>query len=424
MTASHHSRVLPDSEILTNMKELIQLRRLFVDMRYAENEEMEETAFRKLMDFIENAQDKELWRVFTYEVGFYGILNQTHFSGEKMVQIPASGIKREEFEIDPAHAGDNWVVGVSPVASILDDARVSETGTKSTLEMTPVTNRVYQQVLYQSAMLTTWRTLWMELDRMKVPGYRTGPYYDGFDPAKEYAGSTTDSNGNAITGLWATYQISNEPDDFDMAFQPPKPDISLLTTAMTAACITVREVTQGADGTTNTTWITGDSASTNPNEWDNTTPFVHNLSHSTNDVAVSIGNESRDVNINEEAFWCVQAVGGYESEIASDGDSNEENYKYGGATNNNTAMFLVFNEAIRDRIQRNGNGFVAAARNETEFRQLVAYHEALHMFGFADNITDGPIMVSGWITASTLSLEVTTLSDAQIKKVQERDYPH
>ena len=320
--------------------------------------------------------------------------------------------------VDQANAGNNWVVGISPVASILGDARVSETGTKSTLEMTPVTNRVYQQVLFLSAMLTTWRTLWMELDRMAAPSMTVD---DGFDPAKQYGGAIPNP---PISGFWGTAVPSPEPTDFDLFFQPPKPDISLLTSAMVAACITVREVTQGADGTTNATWITGDSASTNPNEWDNTTPFVHNRQTTFASSAVAISDPSRDVKKNTPEFWCIHAIGAYEYIVANDGDSIGEHYTLGTATRSASAIVMIYNEAIRDRIQVTGNGYVAAARNETEIRQLVAYHETLHMFGFADNIADGPIMVSGWITASTLSLEVTTLSDAQIKKVQERDYPH
>lgn len=74
----------PDSTISQNMIEFIQLRCLLVNMRYAENIEAEEAAFEKLMDFVDQSQDKELWAPFFYEVGLYSIMNHTYFPPEKV----------------------------------------------------------------------------------------------------------------------------------------------------------------------------------------------------------------------------------------------------------------------------------------------------------------------------------------------------
>ena len=63
----------PDSTISQNMVEFIQLRGLLVDIRYAENEEAEETAFEKLVDFVDQSQDKEHWIDFMCEIGFNSI---------------------------------------------------------------------------------------------------------------------------------------------------------------------------------------------------------------------------------------------------------------------------------------------------------------------------------------------------------------
>jgi len=70
----------PNSTISQNMVEFIQLRGFLVDMRYAENAEAETAAFDKLVNFVENAKDKELWLIFLDEVGFNSIYNRTHYT--------------------------------------------------------------------------------------------------------------------------------------------------------------------------------------------------------------------------------------------------------------------------------------------------------------------------------------------------------
>jgi len=66
----------PDSTFSQNMIEFIQLRGFLVDMCYAENPEAEEAAFVKMMDFIDQSQDKELWIDFMYDVGLESIENR------------------------------------------------------------------------------------------------------------------------------------------------------------------------------------------------------------------------------------------------------------------------------------------------------------------------------------------------------------
>ena len=74
----------PGSTISQNMVEFIQLRGFLVDMRYAENEQAEQAAFEKLMDFVGTAKDKELWIRFLDEIGLYSIMHQTHFPSRKV----------------------------------------------------------------------------------------------------------------------------------------------------------------------------------------------------------------------------------------------------------------------------------------------------------------------------------------------------
>ncbi|MCL2347737.1 MAG: hypothetical protein FWC50_05680 [Planctomycetaceae bacterium] len=74
----------PDSTFSQNMIEFIQLRGFLVDMRYAENLEAEKAAFVKMMDFIDQSQDKELWIDFMYDVGLESILNNEYFPYAKV----------------------------------------------------------------------------------------------------------------------------------------------------------------------------------------------------------------------------------------------------------------------------------------------------------------------------------------------------
>ena len=96
----------------------------------------------------------------------------------------------------------------------------------------------------------------MELDTMAAP---TATIADGFDPANQ--GTTWDYTAPA-----------SEPTNFDVLAQPSKPDISLLTTAMKAACIEVKEVSQDPE---NWAWIAdeNDPSGQANGGWRTETPF-------------------------------------------------------------------------------------------------------------------------------------------------------
>jgi hypothetical protein len=242
----------------------------------------------------------------------------------------------------------------------------------------------------------------MELDTMADPDMTAA---DGFDLADQ--GITWD----VVEGT--PYP---EPTDFDIFETPAKPDISLLTTAMAAACIEVKDIPQDA---AHVSWITNDTNSSTPNAWDPTVPFVHNLANNTVDF---IGIPSHDVNYNNEAFWCVQGVGAYEY-------VQQESTVCGIC---GTTSFLIFSEAIRDYVATG----VGCARSVGEINQLATFHETLHLFGFVDegqtntsgvNVFDanfdGKIMTTEWYTSATLN-DYLTLNPQQIKKIQEILYPN
>ena len=98
----------PNSTISQNMVEFIQLRGFLVDIRYAENPAAEKAAWEKLMDFVENARDKELWLKFLMTTGFHSIHNYDHFPFEKLnpygelfIERFSEDIKKIEKEMRP-----------------------------------------------------------------------------------------------------------------------------------------------------------------------------------------------------------------------------------------------------------------------------------------------------------------------------------
>lgn len=228
---------------------------------------------------------------------------------------------------------------------------------------------------------------------------------DGFDPAKQYGGTIPNP---PPPGFWGTALPSPEPQDFDLFFQPEIPDISLLTSAMVAACVTVKEA---------------------PSEWNTrtTTPFVHNLSNDLNSSAIAISNPSRDVNVNDAAFWCVHAIGAYEYTIGADGDG-ETSYTYGTATTDGSTIITIYNETIRDGAVY----FSAINHNQAMMTKINVFHETLHRFGL--DHPDGGVMATGNSnnlpngnpephSSTTANTRSTYLLTEHIQKVQVRDYP-
>jgi len=274
----------------------------------------------------------------------------------------------------------------------------------------------------------------MELNQMATP---TATIADGFDPVKQ-------GNGN---GQWNYAAPTPEPVDFDVLFQPPKPDISLLTTAMLDACIVVKEATP----TIIASWgLTSRE----------TTPFVHNLpgyvnhdnydptdeddkialdqaelaAHAEANIeARNISRQSRDITKNTPVFWCIQGVGAYEYRVNWDHDSPTSIGLCGMALHQieslfhvmEHASFLVFNETIRDLVSTDPE----VIRTVSEMNQLVTFHEVLHFFEFIDFgqpgydfFADGLIMGKGWYK-SALLWGYTTLDPRQIQKIQKQLYP-
>jgi hypothetical protein len=104
--------------------------------------------------------------------------------------------------------------------------------------------------------------------------------------------------------------------------------------------------------------------------------------------------------------------------IARENEYDQPNDEWcGGMAGSN--VFLVFYETIRDGVSTHSR----IKRTVPELQKLTVFHEVLHMFGFVDNIADGYIMTSNWVLDDPLPSSVYTLSPAQIRKVQARDYP-
>ena len=319
------------------------------------------------------------------------------------------------FRFSPAHAGDNFVVAAHPnngitnkyVFETLAQQTATGVGTAGRTLLYPKSGGTFSSQyealpgnLQNAAMLTVWRTLWVELDQMAAP--QEGAT-DGF---------LTANKGNA-NGQWNDAVPTSEPYDFDLRFQPPKPDISLLKTAMVDACVKVEEVLQIS---TKSSWITNDSASQNPNAWDTTTPFVHNRSDASSE-GQRISATCRDVNALSETFWVLHAIGAYEA--MSDRDPTNNTPPVGGTRGGNSGngVFMIYNETIRDFVATCG----VTTITEAEGRKGTALHEALHSFDVTH--ADGGVMDSKYYRVSE-NITWQTLLPIHIQKIQKTDVPN
>jgi hypothetical protein len=209
---------------------------------------------------------------------------------------------------------------------------------------------------------------------------------------------------------WDTTVPSSEPSDFDLLLQPDYPDISLLETAMNAACVDVEEATD--------TIITGWGLTSHKE-----TPFIHNMAHS-NVAMNNVSNPSRDVAecVIGKDLWCIHAIGIYEGPTGQDIDPNGGHCGY--AINNDTAVTTVMYETIRDAVNttRDSSGN-ELFRGMNVLSQIITLHEVLHLFDFGDNVVDdGFIMTNGWYF-KTSSKDYETFNKKQVKKIQSKDYP-
>jgi hypothetical protein len=262
----------------------------------------------------------------------------------------------------------------------------------------------------------------MELDQMAAPVAPTmnNLVSDGFAFGDR---SVYDNEGNYLPGTWDTIAPANEPVNFDVLAQPAKPDISLLTTAMAAACVEVKEVSQDPK---NWIWITDENGDLKNGGWRTETPFVHNLAAFSNDAIMSIAQPSRDVaQSNNEEFWCVQGIGAYDADPGWNYDGINDGWCTGIKAGNDT-VFLVFSETTRD-IAATKTGVTKTA---LEIGALSTMHETLHVFGFVDYgnpnydvQVDGLIMTTEIIKSTLSNAEIAKLSAKQIQKIQSNNKP-
>ncbi|MGL6196710.1 MAG: hypothetical protein ACRC2T_18005, partial [Thermoguttaceae bacterium] len=277
------------------------------------------------------------------------------------VTIPA-GKKTAPYTltISDGYAGDNFIVAASFTKARVEAAKLGTTLTTWNKLDQPAADTDVKQ----TSLLTVWRTLWIELDQMAMP---TATAADGFDPANQ-------GNGN---GQWNYTVPTPEPTDFDVLFQPQKPDISLLTTAMVAACITVKEIDQTDFINFNpTNWITNDSQTQAAGTWDTTTPFVHNMGKNFQNVSAAC----RDIPLAQvtPSFWLVHGIGAYEDDRAS-----------GLATfTSDGGSFYIFAESIRGVVSKYippannpSQNFVGGVSGQID---RATYHEVMHFFGLTD----------------------------------------
>ena len=350
------------------------------------------------------------------------------------------------FTITSAYAGDNYIVAVHPNEGTVNAYRFKDDG--KTLERPDGNDWKDLKKELQTKILTVWRTLWLELDSMMPPVIQTtvgdpNPHGFGISTRAVY-----DANDNVTRGNW---DISTnipaefkEPNDFDVVYVDDNgepislaiPDVSLLimppgsplTPIFLAACIDVKEIEQSDD---DASWIYNDGNSWTHGAWDTKTAFKRELGIFATDEYTTISEQCRDVVMpNEPTFWCVHGIGAYkEREDRSWDGTNapgcddvpgDDAWVLGGALQNGTGIFLIFNETIRDAVSTDAR----VKRSLEDTHQLVTLHEVLHLFGFADDDpAGGVIMTNGWIFAVQLPPAVLTLSNAQIQKIQERGCP-
>jgi hypothetical protein len=205
--------------------------------------------------------------------------------------------------------------------------------------------------------------------------------------------------------------------------QPSKPDITLLETAMKAACIEVKEVSQDPE---NWAWIIDEDGNLNNGGWREETPFVHNLIADDDTSLTNYSQSSRDVTVNDATFWCIHVVSAYESVVTKDGDG-ESSLGYGIVPMNGSPIVFLYDEAIREASN------VSVNKNITKLRQINLFHEVVHLFGLRHE--DGGVMATGnsnklpgTNTYETHNFETTNtrseyLLIEQIKKVQAKLFP-
>jgi hypothetical protein len=290
----------------------------------------------------------------------------------------------------PAHAGDDYIGVAHPESGLTVTVNSDKNNPKAQVGTTILSDP------YQSKLLTVWRTLWIELDRMAAPTPQAAPTTANPTPPNPNGFAHADKGT-----LWDTTVPSSEPSDFDLLSQPDYPDISLLKTAMEAACVDVNEATDAV--------ITGWGLTSHRE-----TTFVHNLP---NNAVINIANfPTFDVKGLSKTFWIVQGLGAYEGESHKDNDPNTE-IATRGIQAVSKGYFLIYNETIRDFSNNTAN-----TRSEIDVKKGVTFHECLHCFGVSH--AQGGIMdSSSWV--STISNTVwDKLLKTHVITIQSADAPN
>ena len=356
--------------------------------------------------------------------------------------------KTVQFNFATAQPGDNYIVAVHPNTGIVDDIYTFEKWAQ--WNASNYQGIIGGTLLYkvpgdfgdctllpenlQTQMLTVWRTLWMELDRMAAPVLPTAPgqVSDGFAFDTKYATSLVDSNGNPIKDIWDTQHHvdtnGHEPDDFDLVSIDGNgvplplafPDTSLLIQALQLACIDAVVVDIAK------------LASWNLNYQQPTVPFQRNLTRY--DMAV----ERRILCVrNDISFWNIYVLGAFDPPMLDGDNPPNDLWALGGwASAMGDGVVLIFNEAKRDQfyhIKKRGDN----PREISELLQGVVIHEALHLFGFDDvpgeydpnnsmHVENGVVMSRSYFDARTPDTwkdTWKTFNDKQIRKIQARANP-
>lgn len=367
--------------------------------------------------------------------------------------------KRIRLEITQAQPGDNYIIAAHPNDGVAGTYVVE---TKEQYDKSNYTGVAGRTLLYpepsdlfydcselptslHTSVLTVWRTLWIERCQMTDPA-DTDPAIGnhGFDPDEQYIPGRNDERGDIDQNTWMIGTLDSapegEPEDFDVRFQPPMPEISHLIPELRRACIEVKEVME-------------EDIESWGLEIRNPPAFLRNLPGTSDEEAINgtiaINEPCRSVRNPGKNFWCIHAIGAYEDQTNKSHDPGLG--VIGRALRVATAspvvqrgIFLVFNETIRDFVSTklvNERGKDREVKRDVpEFQQLVVLHEVLHLFGFEDykhieneeektqeyynfELYHGPIMTNEWFFSDTCE-EYLVLSPYQIQHLQAQDYPH
>jgi hypothetical protein len=293
--------------------------------------------------------------------------------------------------INKAHAGDDYIAVAHPESGLTVDVNSS---TQATWTASGGTANIFASN-FQTELVTEWRTLWLERDRMLTPTL----------PAVGSSSSSDGFHDSERPAKWDTTEPSSEHTEFDLAVRPPELNPALLTTQMVRACVTVSDVPF-------TTWgITQNE----PN-------FQHNAY--TPSIKFDVGSAK-----NCDELWVLYALSAYESDVSEDHDPNREPDTTFASSDD---FVRVFCETVRDRRKRYLTTNPSTTQSYDIVLQRELTHEILHCFlgghvfisgNIPDmtSITNQGIMRQG--SAFTASPSNYSLNNNQIFEIQKKANP-